>query len=76
MQLFRLVLVIAATLAVVGQYLQETRRLSVIRRMSGADGRRYYEATRERSERMLTVVTALLAVLAVGAVVYAFVLPR
>jgi hypothetical protein len=73
MQLFRLLIVVATTLAVVGQYLQETRRLSIIRKMSGADGRRYYETTRERSELMLTVVTAVLAVLAIGAVIYSFV---
>jgi hypothetical protein len=73
MQLFRLLIVVATTLAVVGQYLQETHRLARIRKMPGAEGRRYYEATRERSELMLTVVTAVLAVLAVAAVIYGFV---
>jgi hypothetical protein len=73
MQLVRLLIVVATTLAVVGQYLQETHRLSRIRKMPGAEGRRYYEATRERSELMLTVVTAVLVALAIAAVIYGFV---
>lgn len=72
MQLFRFVIVIAATLAVVGRYLQELHRLSVIKKMPGARARAYYESTRERSERMLTVVTGALVVLAIGGAVYAF----
>jgi hypothetical protein len=70
MQLFRLALVIAATLAVVARYLQEQHRLSVIKRLSGAQARAYYERTRERSERFLGVLTGALVVLAVGAVLY------
>jgi hypothetical protein len=76
MQLVRLVFVIAATLAVAGRYFQELHRLSVIKRMSGAQARAYYERTRERSERFLTVLTAGMVVLAVAAAVYTFVLHR
>jgi hypothetical protein len=70
MQLFRLALVILATLSVVARYLQESHRLSVIKRLSGAQARAYYERTRERSERFLGLLTAALALLAVGAVLY------
>jgi hypothetical protein len=72
MQLFRLALVIAATLAVMGRYLQEQHRLSIIRRLPGARARDYYERTRERSERFLGVLTAVLAALAVAAALYTF----
>jgi hypothetical protein len=70
MQLFRLALVILATLAVVGRYLQEMHRLSVIKRLPGAQARAYYERTRDRSERFLAALTGALAVLAVATVVY------
>ena len=76
MQLFRLVLVVAATLAVVARYLQELHRLSVIKRLPGDRARDYFERTRERSERFLTVLTVSLAVLAVVAGVYVFVVKR
>lgn len=76
MQLFRLVLVIAATLAVVARYVQETHRLSVIKRLPGDKARAYYERTRHNSERFLTFLTAFLAVGAVVAAVYTFVLGR
>jgi hypothetical protein len=76
MQLFRLIIVVLATLAVTGRYLQEVRRLSVIRRLPGKEARAYYERTRDRSERFLTIFTAGMAVLAIAAVVYSFVLKR
>jgi hypothetical protein len=76
MQLFRLVLVIATTLAVVGRYLQEQHRLSVIKRLPGAQARAYYERTRLRSERFLTVLTVSLAMLAGASAIYTFVLRR
>ena len=75
MQLFRLILVIGATLAAVARYLQEAHRLTVIRRLPGDKARDYFERTRERSERFLTVLTVVLAVLAVVAALYTFV-PR
>ena len=70
MQLIRLAVVIVATLAVTGTYLQEAHRLSVIKKLPGDKARAYYEATRERDERMLTVVTAVLALMAVAAGIY------
>ena len=76
MQLFRLALVIAATLAVAGRYLQELHRLSVIKRLPGERARAYYERTRDRRERFLAVLTVAMAVLAVAAAVYTFVLGR
>jgi hypothetical protein len=64
MQLVRLAIVIIATLAVTGSYLQELRRLSVIKRLPGNEARAYYEATRERDERLLTGIAIALAVMA------------
>jgi hypothetical protein len=70
-QLVRLVIVIVTTLAVTGSYLQEMRRLSVIERLPGQEARAYYEATRERDERLLIAVTIGLVVLATAAGIYA-----
>jgi hypothetical protein len=70
MQLVRLAIVVIATLVVTGSYLQEMRRLSVIKRLPGDKARAYYEATRQRDERLLTVVTVALAVMATAAAVY------
>jgi hypothetical protein len=67
MQLIRLIVVIVATLAVTGSYLQEARRLSLIKRMPGDKARAFYEATRERDERLLTAVTVVLAAMALAA---------
>jgi hypothetical protein len=71
MQLVRLAIVIVATLAVTGSYLQEMRRLSVIKRLPGEKARIYYEATRERDERLLTGITVALALMAAASGVYA-----
>jgi hypothetical protein len=76
MQLFRLILVIGATLAMVARYLQETHRLSVIKRLPGDRARAYYERNRDRSERFLTVLTVVLAAAALFATVFTFVLKR
>jgi hypothetical protein len=73
MQLVRLAIVVIATLAVSGSYFQEMRRLSVIKRMPGDKARAYYEATRERDERLLAGITIALAVMAVAAAVYVLV---
>jgi hypothetical protein len=70
----KIALVALALLTVVGQYLQEMHRLSVIRRLPGAQARDYYERTRQRSERAMAVVTALLAMGAAAAMVYTFVI--
>jgi len=67
--LLRIILVVAAGLGAVGQFLQERRRLEVVKRLPGREARDYYEATRERSERFMIVVTALLVVAAVGSIV-------
>jgi hypothetical protein len=76
MQLLRLAVVVIATLAVTGTYLLEVRRLSIIKGMPGDKARRFYEATRERDERLLTWVTAVLLAMAIAAAVYVFLLPR
>jgi hypothetical protein len=76
MQLVRLIMVITATVVVAARYLQETHRLSVIKRLPGREARAYYERTRERSERFLTVLTVVMAVLAIAAALYTFVLHR
>lgn len=72
MQLVKIVLLAAALLAVVGQYLQEMRRLVIIKKLPGRQARDYYEATRQRNEMLLLVATVALAVLAVGGAVYVF----
>jgi len=75
-QLFRIIVVAAALLTVVGQYVQEMHRLTVVRRLSGMQAREYYERTRQRRERMLVVVTVLMAAIAVAAGVSAFLVQR
>ena len=72
MPLVRIILVLAACLGAVGQFLQERRRLEVVKRLPGREARDYYEATRERSERFMIVVTALLVVAAAGSLVVTF----
>jgi hypothetical protein len=74
MQLLRLIVVVVTTLAMTGSYLQEVRRLSIIRRLPGDRARAYYEATRQRDERLLTVLALVLALMAAAAVLYTFVL--
>jgi hypothetical protein len=76
MQLLRLLIVVAATLVVTGSYLNELRRLSVIKRLPGDKARAYYEATRERDERLLTAITAVLALMALGAAAYVLLGPK
>ena len=72
MPLVRIILVLAASLGALGQFLQERRRLEIVKRLPGREARDYYEATRERSERFMTFVTALLVVAAVGSLVVMF----
>jgi hypothetical protein len=71
MQLMRLAMVVIATLAVAGSYFQEWRRLALIKRLPGPQARAYYEATRQRDERLLGAVTVVLAAAAIAAGVYA-----
>jgi hypothetical protein len=56
MQMIRLLFVLVAAAAGVGQYLQERYRLSVIEKLSGAEGRIRYEAGRKRGERGLLIL--------------------
>lgn len=75
MRLVKLALVALSALAVAGHYWQQARRLTIIRGLSGQQARAYYEATRERGERMMTLLAAFFAASAVGALVYVFILP-
>jgi hypothetical protein len=74
--LFRFALVVLATLVALGRYLQEARRLSIIKRLPGAQARDFYERTRQNNERSLLVLSVGLVAAAIAAVVYTFVLPR
>jgi len=74
--LFRFALVVVGTLVALGRYLQESRRLGIIKRLPGPQARDYYERTRQNHERFLLVLAVILAAMAVAAVVYTFVLPR
>jgi hypothetical protein len=65
----RIILVLGASIAAVAQFLTERHRLKIIRRLPGREARDYYEATRERGERLMIGVTAALALAAVGALV-------
>lgn len=76
MNLFRAVLILAALGAVVVQYLQEMRRTTIVKRLPGPQARDYFEATRQRGERLMVVITLALAAGAVTMVLRAFVLAR
>jgi len=65
----RIILVLGAGITAVAQFLTERHRLKVIQRLSGREARDYYEATRERGERLMIAVTAALALAAIGALV-------
>ena len=69
MSIVRIILVLGASIAAVAQFLTERHRLKVIRRLPGREARDYYEATRERGERLMIAVTAALALAAIGALV-------
>lgn len=70
MQLIRLLAVAVACVVGVIGYIQEGRRLEVIRQLPGARARDYYEAIRTRNDRMMWVVALVLAVGAAFAVVH------
>ncbi len=76
MNLFKIAVIGLALLAMVGQYLQEMRRLSIIKRLSGREARNYFERTRQRTEVLLFAAAGMLAAGAVVAIVYVFVLGR
>jgi hypothetical protein len=67
--LIRLILVAAAGVTALAQYLQERHRLKIIERLPGRQARDYYERTRERGERLMVGVTAALTLAAVAALV-------
>lgn len=75
MKLIKLALIAVSSLAVVGHYLQQRRRLGIIRGLPGHKARAYYEATRQRDEWMMVVLAALFATGAAAALVYVFVWP-
>jgi hypothetical protein len=70
--ILRILLIAAAALGAVAQWLQERRRLDVIKGLSGRQARDYYEATRERGERFMIAVTAVLALAGVAALIMTF----
>ena len=72
MPIVRIIIIAVVALTSAGQVFQERRRLDVVRRLPGREARDYYEATRERAERSMTIVTIVLALAAVGALVATF----
>ena len=69
MSIVRIIVVLGASIAAVAQFLTERHRLKVIRRLPGREARDYYEANRERGERLMIAVTAALALAAIVALV-------
>lgn len=57
MQMVRLVFILIAAAAGIGQYLQERYRMAVLEKLPGAEARVRYEAGRRRGERNLMVIT-------------------
>ena len=76
MPILRILLIVAASLGAVAQFLQERRRLEVIKGLSGRQARDYYEATRERGERFMIVVTVVLALAGAAALIVTFGIKR
>jgi hypothetical protein len=74
--IFRILLVAAAALAAVAQWLQERKRLETVKQLPGTKARDYYEATRERGERFMIAVTVVLVVAAGAALFWTFGRPR
>jgi hypothetical protein len=68
-QLVRLIVVAIAGVAVLAGYIQEGRRLQIIKQMPGAKARDFYEAVRTRDERIMWLLAVLLLAGAVAAVV-------
>jgi hypothetical protein len=74
--ILRILLIAAAALGAVAQFLQERRRLEVIKGLSGRQARDYYEATRERGERFMIAVTVVLALAGAAALIITFGIKR
>jgi hypothetical protein len=70
--ILRILLIVAAALGAVAQFLQERRRLEVIKTLPGRKARDYYEATRERGERFMIGVTIVLALAGATALILTF----
>jgi hypothetical protein len=70
--ILRILLIAAAALASVAGFLQERRRLEVIKGLPGPRARDYYEANRERGERFMIVVTSVLALAGIAALAVTF----
>jgi hypothetical protein len=68
-QLVRLIVVAIAGVAAAAGYIQEGRRLQIIKQMPGDKARDFYEGVRSRNERVMWLVAMLLAAGAVAAVV-------
>lgn len=66
----RLLFAAVAIVLVAGQYLQERRRLQIIRGLPGRQARDYYERLRRRNERGLVATTAVALLAAIGAVIW------
>ena len=69
MQLARLLILGVAAIVAFGGYVVEGRRLKVIERLSGAQGRALYEARQHRDRRVMWVLTLALFTAAVTSVV-------
>jgi hypothetical protein len=67
--ILRIVLVLGAVITAVAQFLTERHRLKVIERLPGREARDYYEATRERGERLMMAVAGVATIAAVAALV-------
>jgi hypothetical protein len=65
----RIILVLGAGITAVAQFLTERHRLKVIQRLPGREARDYYEATRERGERLMIGVTVAIGLAALGALI-------
>ena len=61
MRILRLLLAVAAIAAEVAAYLQEHRRLTVVLRLPGREGRDYLERTQRRGARVMLALTVFLA---------------
>ncbi|HEX4404297.1 MAG TPA: hypothetical protein VH560_05685 [Polyangia bacterium] len=69
MSIVRIILVLGAGITAVAQFLTERHRLKVIQRLPGREARDYYEATRERGERLMIGVTVAIGLAALGALI-------
>jgi hypothetical protein len=69
MRLLNLGLIIITALATVGGYLHERKRLATIRALPPAAARDLFDAAQKQRERVMIIVTVVLALGAVAALV-------